>query len=105
VKSVLFLIVLVAAVALFFHDKQQTADLDKAQADNAQLTQQLSDKDATISGLQSKIQQMTAQSASAAVAARRAVTPGTEQSANPSSGSWGWQGSGSPLDRPAYKGQ
>jgi len=43
VKDLFIIVLLLAMLGLFFHDKQQTTDLNKAQSDNALLTQQLTD--------------------------------------------------------------
>jgi peptidoglycan hydrolase CwlO-like protein len=101
-----FLLVL-AAVGLFFHYKQQTADLAKAQSDNDALTQQLADKETAFDALQAKVRQLTAQLASEQAAPASALPSRLSQPAAPASapnqgqGVWGLQGSG-PLDRPAY---
>lgn len=42
-KDLLLIVLLVAMVGLLFHDKQQSADLNKAESDNAQLSGQLLD--------------------------------------------------------------
>jgi len=56
---------LASIAGLFFHDKQQTADLGKAQAENAQLTDQLAAYQSQVVQLQIKLQQATAQAARA----------------------------------------
>ena len=42
-KELLIVVLLVVMVGLLFHDKQQRDDLNKAESDNAQLSQQLLD--------------------------------------------------------------
>ena len=89
----LFLLVVAGAV-LFLHDKQQTADLNKALDENAQLTQQLADKEAAFNGAQARMQQLSAQAASQAAApAPQAARAAAPQPATYDSDS---------LDRPAY---
>jgi hypothetical protein len=84
VKSLLLFLLLVAAVGLFFHDRQESAGRERAEALNDQLSQQITTKDATITDLQVKVQQM----ANAA-----AQTQGTGSALHPSAlqqrpGSW-----------------
>jgi len=60
---------LIAAVGgLFFHDKQQTADLGKAQTENGQLKAQVDTDQEAIAQMRSQLQQLTAQAARAASA-------------------------------------
>jgi hypothetical protein len=94
VKNLLFFLLVVATAGLFFHDKQQTADLAKAQQDNATLTQQLADKTAEVE----KAQQ-------ARVAAPQAAVPTlTSRPLQPSAAPQStWSLQGSSLDRGAYK--
>ncbi len=94
-KNLILFVLLIVSGALFFHDKQQTADLAKAQEENAQLTTQLSNYQSSFAELQARDRQLTAQiSAQPAAPAYHAVQ--TQP-----------QGFGSseanPLDRPAYK--
>jgi len=98
VKNLLLFLLILATAGLFFHDKQQTADLGKAQQDNALLTQQLADKDAALA----KAQQVAAQPVSmysTPAQVSRPAAPST--SALNQSNTWSLQGSS--LDRPAYK--
>lgn len=96
-KNLLLFLLILAAAVLYFHDKQQTADLVKAQADNAQLTQQLADKDTAFNQLQARMQQLGMQYQSES----RLSRPVAPAAATPNSGALGLQGSA--LDRGAYK--
>jgi len=64
VKFLLFVALLAAAVGLFFHDKQQTADLAKALQENADLTQQLSTYQSSVYQLKAQAARLNAQVAS-----------------------------------------
>jgi uncharacterized protein YlxW (UPF0749 family) len=68
VKFLVFLALLAAVIGLYFHDKQQTADLTKEQQENADLTQQLT-------AYQSAVYQLKAQAArlNAQVATQSAI--------------------------------
>ena len=103
-KNLLVFLLVLAAVGLFFHDKQQTADLTQARSDNVVLTQQFQDKEAAYNGLQLKVQQLTAQIAqiSAQGAMQSHLSPPGAPAATPDPGAWRLQDSGA-LDRPAYK--
>jgi len=95
---------ILAGVGLFFHDRQQTADLATALSENAQLTRQLAEEKSTNEALQLQVRQLTAQVARvAAQSVARFVQPGAP-AATPgaSPGVWGLHDSGG-LDRPAYK--
>ncbi len=93
-KNLLLFALLVASGILFFHDKQQSADLVREQAENAQLTQQLASYQTAFAALQDKARQLSAQAAAKAAApALQAQRPGWN--ANTLQGS-------NPLDRPAY---
>jgi multidrug resistance efflux pump len=70
VKTLIFLVVVCVAVGLFFHDKQQTADLTKANADNATLTQQVQTLTQNLQAYQNAVYQLKAQLATAQAAAR-----------------------------------
>lgn len=52
-KNLFIFILILGCAGLYFHDKQQTAHLSRAEADNAQLTQQLSAEQAAVASLQS----------------------------------------------------
>jgi len=93
-KLLVFLLV-VAGVVLFFHDKQQSADLAKAQADNAQLTQQLSDKDSALNALQLKLQQAQAQAQAQAAAPPAQQAGFSRPNSTPSNA---WRFGPTPLD-------
>lgn len=94
-KNLLIFILLLAGGFYYFHDKQETADLAKIQAENEALNQQLLDAQASINGLRLRAQQQVQQqpvfqpSASPLFPARR---PGsTTQTMDPDD-----------LNRPAY---
>jgi hypothetical protein len=57
VKDLLIVLLLLAGVGLFFHDKQQTNDLAKARADNDQLNQQLASYATAYNQLQARMRQ------------------------------------------------
>ena len=56
-RDLLIVLLLLAGVGLFFHDKQQTSDLAKARADNDQLTQQLASYQTAYAQLQARMRQ------------------------------------------------
>ena len=95
-KNLLFFLIVLAGVGLFFHDKQQTADLAKAQADNAQLAQQLSDAQAALNGARLQLNQAQQ---------RPAYQPSTTLLNQPAHSSGGGPATTDPdsLSRPAYK--
>ena len=99
-KNLLLILLVLAGVGLYFHDKQQTADLLKAQQENALLTQQLSDKDAALTSLQARARQYSGQYPQAPAGSSLLAHPGGLNSPN-KSGSW--NGDADSLDRPAYK--
>ncbi len=99
-KNLLVILVIAAAVGLFFHDKQQTADLAKAQSDNDALTKQLQDSQAEANGLKVKVQELTTEVTQAGMSYHGAPAAPASAAGNP--GVWSLQGSGA-LDRPAYK--
>jgi hypothetical protein len=103
VKNLLLFLLVLAGVGLFFHDKQQTADLKKAEDENAQLTQQLADKEGAFNTMQARMQQLNAQAASQAAIGSQVFQQGAHAAA-PQPAAWNsntLQGS-NPLDRPAY---
>jgi len=93
VKELLILILLAATVGLYFHDKQQTSELEKAQSDNAQLSEQLTNYETSYNALLAKTQKFN--SVQFNDAPRRsggsALSTGHVQGAGDN-----------PLDRPAY---
>ena len=93
-KNLLLFLLVLATAGLYFHDKQQTADLTKSQQDNALLSQQLADKDAALT----KLQQSAAQSTQPYAGAARPAAPASTLN---QSNAWNLQGSS--LDRGAYK--
>jgi hypothetical protein len=103
VKILLILGLIAAGVCIYLHDQNQAAQLDKAAADNALLTQQLADKQPAINGLQLKLQRLTAQVAQGAPEAPSRLFPPTPPAAAPQQGqkTWGLQGADD-LNRPAY---
>ncbi len=92
------LLLIAAGVGLFFHDKQQTADLAKAQSDNDSLTKQLGDTQAELNGLKLKVQQYAAAAAAVTQVPHNQVGPAS----TPNADMWGLKDSGA-LDRPAYR--
>jgi hypothetical protein len=101
VKNLLVFLLVLAAAGLFFHDRQQTADLNTAQQANDLLTQQLTDKTTALTTLQNKYQQLSAQLA--AQAQQQQTSAGNRFSAPAAGSAHSLQGSG-PLDQPAYSG-
>ncbi len=101
-KSLLLFLLLVGGVCLYFHDKQQSADLAKALDDNASLTQQLADKQSTINGLQLKVQQLTAQIAQQGSGIPSRLSQPAGPGAPAGQGPTGLQGGSDDLNRPAY---
>ena len=95
VKNLLVFLLVLATAGLYFHDKQQTADLAQSQQDNATLTQQLADKDAALTKLQQSAARPTQPYAAAL------TRPAASAAALNQSNSWSLQGSS--LDRGAYK--
>jgi len=94
VKELLILILLAATVGLYFHDKQQTSELEKAQSDNAQLSEQLTNYETSYNALLAKTQKFN--SVQFNDAPRR-------QPGGSALSTGHVQGSGdNPLDRPAY---
>lgn len=96
-KKLLVFLLVVASVILFFHDKQQSASLAKAQEDNAQLTQQVSDKDTALNSLQAKFQQLAAQSTQQAAVPNPLNRAGASASATPNAD---WRFQSTSLDKP-----
>ncbi len=99
-KTLLLLLLLAGGVCLYFHDKQQSADLAKEQDDNASLTQKLADQQSTINGLQLKVQQLTAQLAQGGATQSRLSQPAGPPAAG-NAGPLNLQGADD-LNRPAY---
>ena len=65
----MFIIVLIAAmVGLFFHDKQQTTNLNRAQGDNEALQEKLSDTQNQLSAVLAKTKAQSFQTAQPAPA-------------------------------------
>ena len=62
-KDLFIIVLLLAIVGLFFHDKQQTADMNKAQSDNAVLIQQLADSQNRYNALLSRTRSQSFQAA------------------------------------------
>lgn len=61
VKGLFIFLLIVVCIGLFFHDKQQTADLTKAQTENAQLVDELSTSQSQLTQLQERNRQLSAQ--------------------------------------------
>jgi hypothetical protein len=101
VKNLLLILLVLAGVGLYFHDRQQTADLLKAQQDSDVLRQQLSDKDAALTTLQAQVRQYSGQYSQPSPAGGGLLAhPG---GLNSRTGSGSWNGDPDSLSRPAYK--
>jgi len=98
VKNLFVFLLVVAGAGLFFHDKQQTAALAKAQQDNDALNQQLTDKTSALTTAQARLQQLTFSQGMGSALQSPAQPPGPP-AAKPSQ----WSGDSSSLDRPAYR--
>ena len=59
-KNLLFFLAVVAAIGLYFHDKNAGEQIAKLQEENTQLNQQITDKDSALNALQLKVQQARA---------------------------------------------
>ncbi|HEX4084694.1 MAG TPA: hypothetical protein VHY22_07285 [Chthoniobacteraceae bacterium] len=100
-KNLLIFLLLAASVGLYFHDKQETADLaksqtdlDSAQSQNSELTQKVNNLQRQVANMQARMQQMSMGSALQ-----------TQHPLQPSASPFGSAGSlqGGSLDRGAYK--
>jgi hypothetical protein len=92
VKDLFIMVLLVAVVGLFFHDKQQTTNLTRAQSDNELLQQQLTDSQSQYNALLARTKAQSFQAGQPA--------PGSSQFQLKMSH---LQDSGpNPLDRPPY---
>lgn len=97
-KNLLMFILIVAVAGLYFHDKQQTTDLNKALEDNTQLQQQLASYESAYGQLRARDEQ---------IGRNMALQPLQQSAPAPTAaGSWGLQtghlqDSGG-LDRPPY---
>jgi hypothetical protein len=97
VKNVIILLLLLGIVGLFFYDKQQTDDLQKARNENDQLTQQMAAYQSQYTDLQTKYRNLQASAQAAPV--NHLVQPQSQPGA--------WKPSATldganPLDKPAY---
>lgn len=98
-KNLLVFLLVVAAIGLFFHDKQQTADLARARADNATLTDEIGKYESQVGQLEAQARQLAAQLAQETGHIQGQSQPQSQSQFNLKTDQL--QDSGS-LDRPAY---
>jgi len=94
VKNVILILLVLAIAGLFTHGKKLSDDLDKANDDNAQLTQQVATYQSEYADLQSRYRQLTAQAA--------AIPYPNGAPARMSGGPVSSIQGANPLDKPAY---
>ena len=96
-KNLLLIVLILAGAGLYYTNKQQKADLEAAQEQNAQLTQQLADKTEALTALQAK-------SPFTPPVSQPIASPLTQPAQHAAKAMGNWTGSDpDSLDRPAYK--